>query len=300
MRTSIYLLVAIIVLSSLNLSNSLSTVPGPESITLWVVPGANTNHYISRSTIAPHPIPPLRHSAIPPFPPPGSPTPYPRKDPQTTSAPPGNMAVRPPLLTSTMAAATVLALFGALTLPRGSPATAIPLAPREAMQQHAAPFTPCKGASSPVQQNRAGCDDRQIATADQTACQLACCADAACQTWNWDSNLTAQQRPAACAGTGGCCWLKNCAGTAGRPCGGTPDCVSWSGSVPPQPPPACPAGEVCFHNHGTRPGVTKSFDCAVRKHAWEFAQATLPDRGSFRTAYDALQLQACDVPTPAE
>jgi hypothetical protein len=55
-----------------------------------------------------------------------------------------------------------------------------------------------------------------------------------------------------------------------------------------------------FHNHGTRPEVTKSFDCEVRRHAWEFAKATLPERGAFRTAFEALQLEACDLATPAD
>jgi hypothetical protein len=31
----------------------------------------------------------------------------------------------------------------------------------------------------------------------------------------------------------------------------------------------------------------------VRQHAWEFATQTLPQRESFKTAYDALQLQNC-------
>lgn len=46
--------------------------------------------------------------------------------------------------------------------------------------------------------------------------------------------------------------------------------------------------------------MTKSYDCAARKHAWEFAKATLPERGSFKSAYEALQLDVCGVPTPAE
>ena len=32
---------------------------------------------------------------------------------------------------------------------------------------------------------------------------------------------------------------------------------------------------------------------------WEFAKKTLPKRGSFKTAYDALQLHTCNVPAPA-
>ena len=31
---------------------------------------------------------------------------------------------------------------------------------------------------------------------------------------------------------------------------------------------------------------------------WEFAKETLPQRGSFKTAYDALQLHTCNVSAP--
>jgi len=51
-------------------------------------------------------------------------------------------------------------------------------------------------------------------------------------------------------------------------------------------------------NPGTPPGVPASYDCAVRIHAYEFGKATLPQRGEFRTLYDALQLHACNVTTP--
>ena len=54
-----------------------------------------------------------------------------------------------------------------------------------------------------------------------------------------------------------------------------------------------------FINPGTPAGVPASYDCAVRKHAWEYGKTTLPQRGDFKTLYDALQLQACDVPTPS-
>jgi hypothetical protein len=38
----------------------------------------------------------------------------------------------------------------------------------------------------------------------------------------------------------------------------------------------------------------------MRKHAWEFGKATLPQRGGFKTAYEALQLEACGAPVPEE
>eukprot|EP00039_Didymoeca_costata_P002357 m.59603 g.59603 ORF g.59603 m.59603 type:complete len:982 (-) comp11259_c0_seq3:95-3040(-) len=173
-------------------------------------------------------------------------------------------------------------------------------------------FAVCPHASTPAQKNLGGCDYHQIAVKDFQTCQQACCADKMCSSWNFDSNLTAAQRPPACKASGGplgCCWLKGCPGNPGKTCGSQPpDCVSWSGTsgrrppsppVPPPPPP-CPTGEICFYNEGTRPGVTKSFDCAMRTHAWEFAKATLPSRDQFRTAFEALQLQACGLTPPAK
>ena len=41
------------------------------------------------------------------------------------------------------------------------------------------------------------------------------------------------------------------------------------------------------------------FDCDWRKHAWEFAKQTLPQHKTFRTAFDALQLNACGLSSPA-
>ena len=53
-----------------------------------------------------------------------------------------------------------------------------------------------------------------------------------------------------------------------------------------------------FINPGTPGGIPPSYDCKARQHAWEFGKATLPQRGEFKTLYDALQLQACGVATP--
>lgn len=57
-------------------------------------------------------------------------------------------------------------------------------------------------------------------------------------------------------------------------------------------------GELQFHNAGTPPNISHSYDCESRRHAWRFAQATLPQRGDFRSAFDALQLQACGLMPP--
>jgi hypothetical protein len=46
--------------------------------------------------------------------------------------------------------------------------------------------------------------------------------------------------------------------------------------------------------------VSKSYDCEVRRHAWEFGKATLPWRGEFKTAFEALQLEACGIEPPPE
>ena len=52
--------------------------------------------------------------------------------------------------------------------------------------------------------------------------------------------------------------------------------------------------------NGTPAGAPASYDCEVRAHAWDFAKKTLPVRGSFKTAYDALQLENnCSSYVPA-
>ena len=53
-----------------------------------------------------------------------------------------------------------------------------------------------------------------------------------------------------------------------------------------------------FYHSGTPPGITRSFDCAARKAAFTFGQTLLPARGSFKTLFQALQLQACNMTTP--
>ena len=88
-----------------------------------------------------------------------------------------------------------------------------------------------------------------------------------------------------------------------------------SAAVPPPPAatiPTCPPGTIygprnadgsfgCHLPYDGTPkmGVSRSYDCAVRKHAWEFAQLTLPWRGTFKTVFDALQLSRCGLVPPA-
>ena len=49
---------------------------------------------------------------------------------------------------------------------------------------------------------------------------------------------------------------------------------------------------------GTPPQVPPSFDCGVRRAAWEYGKETLPSRGEFRTLFDALQLEECGENPP--
>lgn len=184
----------------------------------------------------------------------------------------------------------------------------------------------CPSPSSPADTGRTGCDLRQLETANYSACEAACCDEPRCTAWDWDSNLTAAQAPAACSnpapgGARSCCWLKNCPGNLTTiKCGGAPHCDSWSGTSgrppspppppPPPPPPVCPPGWIkatwdspagCMNplGNGSRAGLPAGYDCEVRTHAYEFALASLPQRGSFKTAFDALQLQGCGIPVPS-
>jgi len=83
----------------------------------------------------------------------------------------------------------------------------------------------------------------------------------------------------------------------------------------PPPPPGilvCPPGTIygpknadgsfgCHLPYDGTPkvGVSRSYDCAVREHAWDFARRTLPGRGEFKTVFDALQLSRCGLVPPA-
>ena len=51
-------------------------------------------------------------------------------------------------------------------------------------------------------------------------------------------------------------------------------------------------------NAGTPAAVPPLVDCAVRQLAWEYGRSLLPERGSFRTLFDALQLAFCNLTTP--
>ena len=62
-------------------------------------------------------------------------------------------------------------------------------------------------------------------------------------------------------------------------------------------PPALSAQMV---HSGTPEGVSHETDCAIRQFAWEFGRRLQPSRGEFKSLFDALQLSACGVTTPAQ
>ena len=51
---------------------------------------------------------------------------------------------------------------------------------------------------------------------------------------------------------------------------------------------------------GTPDGLPLDFDCSLRQAALEFGQDLLPDRGSFRTLFEALKLGECGAETPTD
>ena len=59
------------------------------------------------------------------------------------------------------------------------------------------------------------------------------------------------------------------------------DAANWKGALP---------------KASSRPvNVDPKLDCAIKKLAWDYAKKLLPWQGDFTSAYDALQLQACNV-----
>ena len=260
----------------------------------------------------------------------------------------------------------------------------------------------CPNASAIANYSCPGCDLKQVLTTTAEACQAACCAEAECISFGWNSDLPVSSLAPACnqGQKGPCCWLKKCemcafdpkwtncssspathdycraaGGVSGRKppsppapppsvcpakflngtdiygggmgnpkassaeecctictetkgCGAfayrtdrqlcylktggsnpfsNPDAISGitKPPPPPPPPPVCPLGWVwgglaCVDpsSSGTPTDAPPSYDCEVRKHAWEFAKKTLPERGSFKTAFDALQLHRCANITP--
>eukprot|EP01049_Picozoa_sp_SAG25_P019934 SAG25_NODE_6549_length_551_cov_1.466814_1_plen_130_part_01 len=96
----------------------------------------------------------------------------------------------------------------------------------------------CPRPSPPEQQNYGGGDIRQLITTNYSACAAACCAEARCLRWNWDSNLEPRYKSPACRGPhltslGPCCWLKGAGSSKGKHACGSPirqpNCTPWSG-----------------------------------------------------------------------
>lgn len=55
-----------------------------------------------------------------------------------------------------------------------------------------------------------------------------------------------------------------------------------------------------FFHSGTPAGVPVDADCALRLLAFQYGQKLVPQRGSFRSLFDALQLAACGMKAPAD
>jgi hypothetical protein len=55
-----------------------------------------------------------------------------------------------------------------------------------------------------------------------------------------------------------------------------------------------------MHNGGTPGGIPPATDCNLRRFMWEAGKKLMPRRGTFKTLFDAMQLEACGVAGPAE
>jgi hypothetical protein len=60
---------------------------------------------------------------------------------------------------------------------------------------------------------------------------------------------------------------------------------------------AAPAASLGLYN-GTPAGVPTSFDCKARDLAWQYGKMLAPQRGEFKSLFDALQLGGCSMPNP--
>jgi hypothetical protein len=60
------------------------------------------------------------------------------------------------------------------------------------------------------------------------------------------------------------------------------------------------SGVIAVIPSGKPSGVPKAFDCAVRQLAYDYARQVRPDKESFVTAFDALQLDTCNVSRPSQ
>jgi hypothetical protein len=120
-------------------------------------------------------------------------------------------------------------------------------------------------------------------TKNAAACALLCCATDACQTFSlndpWDEGPWY-----GCVHGKPCCSLATGRGPFKQYSGAMNITTGLVQDVAP--------------STGKPPGVSRSFDCAMRKLAFEYAQAVHPGRGSLPSVFDGLQLSRCGV-TPA-
>ena len=114
----------------------------------------------------------------------------------------------------------------------------------------------CPNASAIANYSCPGCDLKQVLTTTAEACQAACCAEAECISFGWNSNLPVSSLAPACnrGQKGPCCWLKKCEMCAFDPkwtnCSSSPATYDYcraaggvSGRKPPSPP--APPPSVC-------------------------------------------------------
>ena len=64
--------------------------------------------------------------------------------------------------------------------------------------------------------------------------------------------------------------------------------------------PVTGGGGASFVHSGTPAGVPPDSDCAIRNLAYEYGKKLMPERGDFKSLFDALQLEVCGKEEDAE
>ena len=119
------------------------------------------------------------------------------------------------------------------------------------------------------------------ASASVAGCAALCCTTDGCVAWSLNAPWSLGSSPGNCQHGQNCCSL---AATRGAFVSNVYPMNITTGVVQAAP------------STGKPPGVTKTFDCAVRTLAYEYAKTLRPDRGAFRVVHDGLQLSGCGVP----
>ena len=130
-----------------------------------------------------------------------------------------------------------------------------------------------------------GPDADSKATATVEGCAALCCRTDGCKSYSLNVPWT--------LGT----WL-NC--SRGQPC------CALASTAGPFKPNIYPRMNITTGlvtgppSTGKPPGASRSFDCAVRQLAYEYAKQLRPDQGTFPAVHDALQLEGCSIPMSRE